>query len=147
MLDRLLIDHALVSLCDPVIGNRAVYSRYCQQRGGGQRGDGMSRIWNRINRSIYPLCAFPGHRGGVWYRRIGTTAWQVSISVQILISNQSRRIWLEKDEILEKSFVRFKRVGEMMERYSGSSIFLCKRILIIITDSSAINLLTLLTRD
>lgn len=144
MLDRLLIDHALVSLCDPVIGNRAVYSRYCQQR--GERG-GMSRIWNRIDRNIYPLCAFPGHRGGVWYRRIGTTAWQVSISVQILISNQSRRIWLEKDEILEKSFVRFKRVGEMMERYSGSSIFLCKRILIIITDSSAINLLTLLTRD
>lgn len=52
MLDKLLIDHALVSLCDPVIGNRAVYSRYCQQRGGeGQRG-GMSRIWNTIDRNV-----------------------------------------------------------------------------------------------
>lgn len=23
----------------------------------------MSRIWNRIDRNIYPLCAFPGHEG------------------------------------------------------------------------------------
>lgn len=116
-------------------------------------GRGVERRWYvedlEQDRSEYisAVCVSWSQERGVWYRRIGTTAWQVSISVQILISNQSRRIWLEKDEILEKSFVRFKRVGEMMERYSGSSIFLCKRILIIITDSSAINLLTLLTRD
>lgn len=24
----------------------------------------MSRIWNRIDRNIYPLCAFPGHKRG-----------------------------------------------------------------------------------
>lgn len=114
-------------------------------------GRGAERRWYvedlEQDRSEYISAVCVSWSRGKGYRRIGTIAWQVSISVQILISNQSRRIWLEKDEILEKSFVRFKRVGEMMERYSGSSIFLCKRILIIITDSSAINLLTLLTRD
>lgn len=49
MLDRaLLIDHA--SFYDPVIGNRAVYSRCWQQRG--------ERIWNTID-LLYTSAAFP----------------------------------------------------------------------------------------
>lgn len=82
MLDRLLIDHALVSLCDPVIGNRAVYSRYCQQRGRGEGREVVCRGFGTGSIGIYLLCAFHGE-GLVSPNRIETS--QVSISIQILI--------------------------------------------------------------
>lgn len=65
MLDRLLIDHALVSLCDPVIGNRAVYSRYCQQRGRGGGREVVCRGFGTGSIGIYLLCAFHGEGVGI----------------------------------------------------------------------------------
>lgn len=65
MLDRLLIDHALVSLCDPVIGNRAVYSRYCQQRGRGGSREVVCRGFGTGSIGIYLLCAFHGEGVGI----------------------------------------------------------------------------------
>lgn len=87
MFDRLLIDHAPVSLCDPVIGNRAVCSRYCQQR-----AENVEDF--ESNRSLLSMCLYrtwlQSHRFvvSVWRTR-SSTSNQIDTNVSMFRINDT----------------------------------------------------------